>query len=150
MLFTPAPVVGGAAAFDHVAGQRPGAAGKPDQRHAALQRMADRGDGVEHVAQLFEVGHGQRGDVGLVAQRTRQLRALALGEAQPQAHGVGHGQDVGEQDGGVEREALQRLQRHLGRVVDVRGQAHEAAGAGPRGLVFGQVAAGLAHQPEGV
>ncbi len=41
----------------------------------------------------------------------------------------GHGEDVGEQDGGVERKALQRLQRDFGGIVDVRRQAHEAAGA---------------------
>ena len=45
--------------------------------------------------------------------------------------------------------ALQRLQRHLGGVVGVGRQAHEAAGLGARGAVLGQVAAGLAHQPDG-
>ena len=44
--------------------------------------------------------------------------------------------------------ALERLQRHLGREVGVRRQAHEAAGAGARRAVLGQVAAGLAHQPD--
>ena len=44
--------------------------------------------------------------------------------------------------------ALERLQRHLGREVRVRRQAHEAAGTGARGAVLGQVAPGLAHQPD--
>jgi hypothetical protein len=71
------------------------------------------------------------------------------GEGQAQAHGVGHGQDVAEQDGGVQRVTLQRLQRDFGGVVHVGGQAHEAAGLGARGAVLGQVAPGLAHQPQG-
>ena len=48
---------------------------------------------------------------------------------QAEAHRVGHGEDVAEQDRGVERISRQRLQRHLGREVRVRRQAHEAAGA---------------------
>ena len=92
-------------------------------------------------------GTCERGHGGLVAHRRGKARAFALRERQAQAHGVGHGQDVAEQDGGVQRVALQRLQRDFGGVVHVGGQAHEAAGLGARGAVFGQVAAGLAHQP---
>ena len=44
-------------------------------------------------------------------------------------------------------EAVERLQRHLGREVRVRRQAHEAAGAGARCAVLGQIASCLAHQP---
>ena len=47
----------------------------------------------------------------------REARAFALGEAQAQAHRIGHGEDVAEQDRGVERVAVQRLQRDLGGVV---------------------------------
>jgi hypothetical protein len=65
-------------------------------------------------------------------------RALALGEGQAQAHGVGHGQDVAEQDGRVQREALQRLQRDFGGVVHIGGQAHEAAGLGAGGRYSGR------------
>ena len=49
-----------------------------------------------------------------VAQRTLEARALAFGEREPEAHRVRDGEDVGEQDRRVEREALERLQRHLG------------------------------------
>ncbi len=142
-------VVVAALAFDHVAGQRPGAAREADQRHAAIQCLADAGDGVEHIAQLVHVGYGEFGHSGFVAHLLGKARAFTLGECQAQAHGVRHGQDVAEQNGGVEREAVERLQGHLGGVVHVGGQAHEAAGARARGLVFGQVAARLAHQPQG-
>jgi hypothetical protein len=59
-------------------------------------------------------------------------------------------EDVAEQDGRVQRVAVQRLQRDFGGVLRVGGQAHEAAGLGARLAVFRQVAAGLAHQPDGV
>ena len=95
-----------AAAFDHIAGQGEGAAGKADQRHAAVERTADGGDGVKHIAQLVHIGHRQRGDVGFVLQRFFKFGAFAFGKIQPQAHGVGHGQDVGKQDGGVQIEAI--------------------------------------------
>jgi hypothetical protein len=85
-----------------------------------------------------------------VTQRVGELRAFAGAEAQAQAHGVGHGQDVGEQDGRIQLVAVQRLQRHVGGVLRVGGQAHEAvARRHAGGLVLRQVAAGLAHQPDG-
>ena len=135
--------------FDHVAGQGPGAAREADQGHAAVQSLADGRDRVEDVAQLVHVGHGQLGDCRFVADHALELRALALLKREAQAHGIGHGEDVAEQDGRVERVALERLQRDLGGVVGIGGQAHEAAGLGARGAVLRQVAAGLAHQPEG-
>ena len=142
-------VVVAALAFDHVAGQRPGAAREADEGHAAVECLADAGHGVEHVAQLVHVGHGQLGHSGFVAHLLGKARAFAFGKRQAQAHGVGHGEDVTEQNGGVQREALQRLQRHFGGVLDVGGQAHEAARLGARGLVLRQVTACLAHQPQG-
>ena len=147
-------VVVRAAAFDHVAGQRPGAAREADQGHFAHavligQCLADGAHRVEHIAQLVHVGHGQLGHGGLVAHDLGEFRAFARGEAQAQAHGVGHGEDVAEQDGGVEVVAAQRLQRHLAGRLGVGGQAHEAAGHVARGAVFGQIAARLAHQPHG-
>ena len=61
------PIVVGAAALDHVAGQRPRAAREADQRHPPGQRLADRRDRVEHVAQAVEVGHLQCRHRGFVA-----------------------------------------------------------------------------------
>ena len=78
---------------------------------SALRICAHR---VDHVAQLVRIGHGQSRDVRLVAHGPLEPRAFALGEIQAQAHRVGHGQDVGEQDRRVERKALERLQRDFG------------------------------------
>ena len=142
-------VVVRAAAFDHVAGEGPRAAGEADQRHGIVERTTDLGDGVHHVAQ-FEVGigHGQIANFPLFLQRAFELRAFTFGEVQAKAHGVRHGKDVGEQDGGVEVVAGQGLQSDLAGQAGVLAQIEEAAGAFARLAVFGQVAAGLAHQPD--
>ncbi|MNN34750.1 hypothetical protein D3C81_1485690 [compost metagenome] len=94
-----------AAAFDHVAGQRPRAAREADQRHALAavldQRAADLAHGVKNVLQGRHVRHGEPGHIAFSAQRVREARAFALGERQAEAHRVGHGEDVREQDCGV-------------------------------------------------
>ncbi len=77
-----------------------------------------------------------------------EFRPFAIDEIQAEAHRVRHGQDVGKQDGGVERIAVDRLQRDFGGVIGIGGQPHEGAGALAGGAVFRQVAAGLAHQPQ--
>ena len=87
-------VVVAGAAFHHVAGQRPGAARKANQRHAPGKRPAYGSHGVKHVAQPLHVGHGQAGHGGFVAHCMRKARAFARLKAQAQAHGVRHGEDV--------------------------------------------------------
>ena len=94
------------------------------------QRLADGRDRIEHIAQLVHVGHGQRGHRCLVAYRVGKARAFTRAKAQAQAHGIGHGEDVREQDGRIQRIAVKRLKRHLGGVLRVGGQAHEAVAGG--------------------
>ena len=60
------------------------------------------------------------------ARRALEARPLALGEIEPEAHRVGNGQDVREQDRRIERKAIQRLQRHLGRERRILGAARES------------------------
>ncbi len=76
------------------------------------------------------------------------LRALALAEGDAEAHRLGHHQDVGEDDRGVELEALERLERDLGGQLGGVADVPEAV-LGAHLAVAGQVAAGLAHQPDG-
>ena len=61
---------------------------------------------------------------------------------------VGHDQDVGKQDRAVEAEAADRLERDLGGRLAVVDQLEEPALLGPQRAIFGQVAAGLTHQPD--
>ena len=136
-------------ALHHVARQRPGAAGKADQRHPSGQRLADAAHGVEHIAQAIQVGNGQPCDVGLGAHGAGELGAFAFSEGQAQTHGIGHGEDVAEQNGRIQRITLQRLQGGFGGQVWRGGQSHETACAGAQGAVFGKMTAGLAHEPDG-
>jgi hypothetical protein len=78
----------------------------------------------------------------------RELRSLAHLEVETETHCVGNRQDVGEQDRRVERKAVERLQRDFGRIVRVLREAKEAACTAARGVVLGQIAARLAHQPD--
>ena len=141
-------VVVRACALDHVASQCPGAARKADQRHTPVERFADRRDRIKHIPQLGHVGHRQFGHGGFVAHHVSEFGAFAQGKAQTQTHRVGHGQNIAEQNGGIQLVALQRLQRHFSCVVGIGGQTHEAACFGTRGFVFRQGAAGRAHQPD--
>ena len=142
-------VVVRAAALHHVASQRPGAARETNQGHAAVQGFANTGDRIKHILQLVHVWHRQRRHSGFIPHHFFKLGAFALCEGQAQTHGVWNGQDVGEQNGRVQRIAVQRLQGDFGGVVHIGGQAHEAARLGAGGAVLGQIPACLAHQPNG-
>jgi hypothetical protein len=87
--------------------------------------------------------------VGRRAQRALELRAFAVGEVQAQAHRVGHGEDVGEQDRGVQREARQRLQRDFAGHLRVLGQARKlpALACGWRGTPAGSDRPGASARP---
>ncbi|MCY1435328.1 hypothetical protein D9M71_514180 [compost metagenome] len=139
----------GRAAFDHVGGQGPWAAGEANQRHATVELAADGADRVHDVAQVFlRVGDRQRFDVGQGADDFLEARAFAGLEVQTLAHGIGNGQDVGEQDGRIQLWiTVQRLHCDFASERRVHAQAHEVTGLGTAGAVFGQVTARLAHHP---
>ena len=104
-----------AAALDHVGAHRPGAAGEADQRHAAARVRGGSAPRRRSRTCSSRRGSGtpEPVDVGGRAHRALELRALARLELQAQIHGVRDGQDVGEQDRGVERIAVDGLQRDL-------------------------------------
>ena len=142
-------VIGAAAALDHVASQRPGAARKADERCATLQGVARAAHGIKYIAQALHIGHGQAGHIVFMPHGVGELRAFALLKRQAQPHGIGHRQNVAEQNGGIQRVTLQRLQRGFGRQLRVACQRHETACLCAQGAVFGQVTPGLAHEPNG-
>ena len=91
---------------------------------------------------------GQRVDVRAAAQRTANRRAVARGEFQPDAERLQNQQNVGEQNRRVHPEAFHRLDG------DLRGQVgrlaeFEKRDARAQRPIFGHVAAGLAHEPDG-
>jgi hypothetical protein len=89
----------------------PRTAGEADQRQAVVEGAAYQPYRVHDITQFgFRVGHGQRRHVGRRAYRFPEARALAGLEIQAQSHRVRDGQDVREQDGGIQRKAFERLQ----------------------------------------
>ncbi len=135
-------------AFDHVASQGPRAAGKANQRHAAIELGTDLRDRLENIVQLAQIRGLQRHHVFFITQRPLELGAFAIGEIQAQSHGVRHGQDVGKQNRGIQRETVKRLQRDFGGVIGIGRQTHERTGATAGFAILRQIAAGLAHQPQ--
>ena len=79
----------------------------------------------------------QRGNIGFVLQRVGKFRAFAFGKIEAQAHGIGHGEDVGEEDGGIEAEAVDGLEGYFGGQLGVFAQIQKAACTGAYGAVFG-------------
>src|SRR5690606_4285953 len=59
-----------------------------------------------------------------------------------------NGEDVGKQDGSIERVARQRLQRDFAGQVRVGAEVHKAAGTRAAFSVLRQVATGLTHHPD--
>ena len=82
------------------------------------------------------------------AHRPLELRALAGLELQAQIHRVRNREDVREQDRGIERIAIDRLQRDFAGDLGIGAHLEETAGARARGAILRQIAAGLAHQPD--
>ena len=141
------PVVLGAAALDHVGRQRERRAGEADQGRAVAQLALDQAHGVGHVAGVLAgVDDAQGVHVGGRADGVVHPRAVVV-EGEGRAHRLQRHQDVAEQDGRVEAEAPDRLQR------DLAGQLRGLAQLDERdllahGAVLGQVAARLAHDPD--
>ena len=136
-----------AVAGDHVARHRPGRAAEADQRGLGGQGGLDPLHGLEHRREARPVGlDAQSGEI-LSGLDRRQARALAALEAHALAERVGHHQNVGEQDRGVEAEAADRLQRRLGGEGGRVAEVDEGARRGADFPVFREVAPGLTHQP---
>ena len=139
-------MVGATHAFDHVGGNRPGRAGKSDQRGSFRQRGAHALDGLHHRRQQFGA-IGQFGKPGHVPHRL-QPRAFAFREPDFLAQCMRHQQNVSEQDGGVEIEAPHRLQGDFHRQFRRQAELDKIFGIGTQGAIFRQVTSRLAHQPD--
>ena len=137
-----------AATLDHVGRERPRAAGEADERDFAVEFFPNQPHRVHDVPEVvFRVRHAEPGDVGFAAHRLAEAWAFAVLEIKLKPHGVGDGEDVGEQNRGIERKTAQRLQRHLAGELGRRAQRHKVAGLLAHRAVLGQVAPRLAHDP---
>ena len=137
-----------AAALDHVGRQCPRAAAEANKRHLAVEFLPDQADRIGDIAQArLRVGYAEPVDFRRAAQRALELRSFALGEVKPETHRVRNGQNIGEQDCGVERESPERLQRHLAGQFGILAQVEKRAGLLASRAIFGQITPGLAHDP---
>ena len=87
-------------------------------------------------------------DVGGRADRIVQHRPLAGRELQVDAHRFEDQQQVGEDDGRIDAEPLDRGEHDLGGEVGILAQI-EKRGRSPQFAILGHIAAGLPHQPDG-
>ena len=106
-------------------------------------------------------GSHRPGQIGLAADVSRSSRArslpfrtgssfgpFALDELDLLPKGIGHDQNVGEDDRRVEVEPAQGLERYFGGKLWIEAKIEEGAGLGPDLAIFREIAPGLAHQPD--
>jgi hypothetical protein len=87
-------------------------------------------------------------DQALSRHGRRQQGAFPFGETQRLAQGVRDHQNVGKQDGGIHAIAADGLQGHFRRQFRIHTQIQKRSGLLAGLPVFGQIAPGLAHEPE--
>ena len=105
----------GVTAFDRIRGERERRSRKADERHPAAERFLDLPDGLKDMRQMLAwIESPQARDVGFVLDGILDCRPFALDEIEPDSHGLEREQQVGKQDGRVDLDAADRLQRDLG------------------------------------
>ena len=126
-----------------------GRATESDQRHTAVELAAQQANRLEHVTERdARLEHTQPLHVGGRPDRIEDGRPLALHEIEIEAQRREGQQQIGEEDGRVDLDDVDRLQRHRD------GQLRLAADLDQRealaqGAVVRHVAPGLAHEPHG-
>lgn len=135
-------------ALDHVASKSPGSGGKTEHRDFRADLAGDASNGFgEKGGLVFGIEELQARDVMARTDGRRQVGA-GVAEFERQAHGLGGNKDVGEDDDRIDAEESEGLERdfdgEVGRFADF-----EERVIGANGAVFGQVATGLAHHPDG-
>ena len=137
------------ATFNHVGRQGPGAAGETNQGYTTGQGTTDFTDRRHDVVQITgRIRHRQLVYILLGTHYFFEFRAFALFEIQPQSHGIRDGQNIGEQDGGIQIVAFQRLQGHFAGQFTVFAQTQKITRLGTCCAVFRQVASCLTHHPD--
>src|SRR5690606_15604767 len=106
----------------------PRAAGKTDQGHAAVQGRTNGADRLHHITEtVFHIRYRQRVDISFGAHGLAETRAFAGFEIQAETHRIGKGEDVGKQDGGVERVAGRLVMRNVAEQLRVGQRLHKPA-----------------------
>ena len=140
-------VIGAAFALDHVGGDSPRRAREADQGGVGGKRGAHAFDRFHHRRKLGRVV-AQRRDARRITDGL-QPRAFAFREPQFLSQRMGHQENVGKENGGIQIVAAHWLQSDFHRQFGVEAEGHEVLGIGAQRPVFWQIAARLAHQPHG-
>ena len=136
-----------AAAFDAVGEQREGRAREAQDAVAILQRLLEMRHGARQIVDAPQHAIELPGVVvGGGAQGFGDARALAGTEADAEAHGQRHHENVGEHDGRIERVAIERLERGARRQFRFLAHVPEAV-LGAQCAISRQVTSCLAHEP---
>ncbi len=142
-----AQMIGRAPTLDRVASQSEGRAGKADERGLGGKRGADERDRLRHRSKpRGEMGKIEAVEIGRLERG--KPRPFALGEGELAAQGPENEQDVAEQDGGIEAEATDGLQRCFGGGLGVEAEIEEGGLPGAQRAVFGEVTPRLTHEPD--
>ena len=137
------------AARDEITEEREGAAGKADERHAAwCVRRAPASsvsstNGTSRSRHQLPPAHRSARRVRIGSRTTgpgSKVRSIA--------HALQRRHDVAEENGGIELEAPQRLQSHLGCKLR-RARQFDEVDLRAKLAVLRQIAPGLAHDPDG-
>ena len=139
-------VISGAAAFNHVTGQRERRAAKTDHRQRIAEMLHHAPDGFRHIAQLGAARCHQCVHGFLGAHRAFDDWPLAGGEAKGQAHHLQRQQKISEDDGCIHPKLFRgsdgNFRRQLRCFADFKDGVVLADGA-----ILRHVAASLAHEP---
>jgi hypothetical protein len=131
--------------LDQVAREREWRAREPDQ--GDLELLHEEPDGLRDVRLVDRrIPSPQPRDALGVPDRLIQHRTSSRLDPHRHADRGDRHHDVGEQDRGVERHATERLQRQFDDVFGLAARLQDVRGAAEL-PVFGEVAAGLAHEP---
>ena len=136
------------AAFDHVTGEGPGRSGETENGDVRA-RIANGAAKRFHEKAGFDfwIEDAEFFYIGFAANGFGKIGAFVL-KFEGKAHGFGGDQDVREDDDGIDAEAAERLDGDLERQVGGLADLEEGV-LGADFAVFGKIAAGLAHHPDG-
>ena len=143
-------VVVGAAALDHVGGERPRRTAEAQQRLFSRELFFQQRERVGDVAEFLRHGggRGERIDLRARFEPVFHRDAALVLETVALAERLGDHEDVGKQNRRIEGKALERLERDLGR--DGRRANHfQEGGLGLQRTILRQITASLPHQPPG-
>ena len=134
-------------AFDGVSGHRERRAAETDQRNASRELAPQQPNRFEHVPERLGLERRQARDVSGGPDGVGDRRPLALDEVELEAHRREGEQQVREEDGRVEVDDVERLQRDDDGQFRLTAQLEQGVLLAKRAILR-KVAAGLPHEPD--